>query len=154
MRLSSALGTKARLAGVGWRNLPWQDDGLGPCCGSAPPQIHHCNLIQRILPVPWHLLDVSLCFLVMLWQLLKTSWHLLATPWTHPVPFWHLPALVAPCPIWKLCPVNLCSHFNPPKANRVGKVWDHPQDRAPVAQLSFEHSLLTLPVFPPTQPGW
>lgn len=151
--------------------------------GSVPPQIPHCKLIlgswmchsihstsrlHRGISQPWHLLAMSLCFLVRLWQPLKMPWHLQTTPWhlqttpgiswphpgtsqTHLGPFWHLPALVAPCPAWKLCPVCPSfpglSPFQPPKSQQGGKglgsspgPWVVRAGPDPAAQLSSEHS--------------
>lgn len=99
------------------------------------------------------------------WPHCDTSWPLLASPW-------HLPALVAPCPAWKLspaCPSQGSPHFNPPGAHRVGKAWDHPQDHGwrgqvlppvPSSPLSIPYNAASFPSHParlaetplPTQP--
>lgn len=155
--------------------------------GSASPQTPHCNLTQGILAMPqhllvvpcpfpathgtsqfhrgiswpWQLLAVSLCLLIMLWQLLKMSWHLQATPWHLLATPWHLPdtswPLLAPpstggslpC-LEALSSLSLPGlfPFQLPKSQRGGKglgsspePWVVRAGPAPIAQLSSEHSL-------------
>lgn len=68
----------------------WPCHSISWMCHS-PSWPHHSTLwFHRGIFWPWHLQAVSLCFLVMLWQLLKKSWHLLATPWHLPDTSWPL----------------------------------------------------------------
>lgn len=114
----------------------WAGITLSQPSGSAPPQIPHCSLIQGILDVPRPLPATPRHFPVPSKHFLTIAppENLLASPGHTLAPPRHILSLSGTSQHWwRLDLPGSSLHsvpptFNPPRANRVGRVWDHPQD--------------------------